>query len=482
MKRTLPPSAGDSGEVRPAARRRGRREHPRLSLSETSAKLGARLIIQRAVEDEFLDAWLGRARYERRPDYQRGLRNFDSGSGNGYRPRRVQTAEGVLPEVEIPQVREAAKLFVSPPSPDRPSCFAPGPWKRWSSAPSCVEPPMRDVESLCEEAGLGKLSKLDRVEDRKELRDRFEHFKRRDLYGVRLVVLFLDAIFLNVRPYKGPNEGVLCAWGFTEEGERVLVGICLGMRESHADWLCLARDLIARGLGAPMLVVADGAPGGLIKAVEQCFWPASGPSALLRPPSAQPDREAARARSPAACAAPTGRRSTRPRTSATQESRSQLPRRGKRKSRLCVRGEMPRRRPRGARRPPALPAAAPQATWRLTTLLERTLGQVKRRTKVIGRFPGEESIAWVSARGALSRIAAASSSSTPQASACAPSRSRTRRSEREWPTSAKAPPGWASPTVRPASQSAGTVPGASPSAATVPRRCRRDSSSAGWGR
>ena len=47
----------------------------------------------------------------------------------------------------------------------------------------------------------------------------------------------------------------------------------LGMRESHEDWLELGRDLIARGLGAPMLVVADGAPG-LIKGIEQC-WPAS---------------------------------------------------------------------------------------------------------------------------------------------------------------------------------------------------------------
>src|SRR5437762_11012164 len=78
-------------------------ESPRESLSEL-ARLGARLIIQRAVEDEF-DAWLGRARYERRPDYQRGLRN-------GFRPRRVQTAEGEL-QVEIPQVREAAEPFVS---------------------------------------------------------------------------------------------------------------------------------------------------------------------------------------------------------------------------------------------------------------------------------------------------------------------------------------------------------------------------------
>ena len=66
----------------------------------------------------------------------------------------------------------------------------------------------------------------------------------------------------------GPKEGVLVAWGFTEAGERVLLAVMLGMRESHADWLELGRDLIARGLGAPLLVVGDGAPS-LIKAVEQ---------------------------------------------------------------------------------------------------------------------------------------------------------------------------------------------------------------------
>jgi putative transposase len=66
---------------------------------------------------------------------------------------------------------------------------------------------------------------------------------------------------------------VLVAWGFTEEGERVLLSVTLGMRESYEDWQALGRDLIARGLGAPMLIVADGAPG-LNKAIEQC-WPAS---------------------------------------------------------------------------------------------------------------------------------------------------------------------------------------------------------------
>src|SRR5207253_6978837 len=127
---------------------------------------------------------------------------------------------------------------------------------------------MRDVESLCEKAGLGKLSKSTAQRICTELRERFEQFKRRDLYEVRLAALFLDAVFLSVRP-DGPKEGVLVAWGFTEEGERVLLAVMLGMRESHEDWLALARDLIARGLGAPLLIVADGAPG-LIKAIEQC--------------------------------------------------------------------------------------------------------------------------------------------------------------------------------------------------------------------
>src|SRR6476646_10567963 len=102
VRRTVPPSAEIEARIEHMLSV-GVGENPRESLSEL-AKLGARLIIQRAVEDEF-DAWLGRARYEGRPDYQRGLRN-------GFRPRRVQTAGGEL-SVDVPQVREAAEPFVS---------------------------------------------------------------------------------------------------------------------------------------------------------------------------------------------------------------------------------------------------------------------------------------------------------------------------------------------------------------------------------
>ena len=236
MRRTVPPSAEIEAQIDQLLAV-GVGENPRESLSEL-AKLGARLIIQRAVEDEF-DAWLGRARYERRPESERGLRNYDSGLRNGFRPRRVQTAEGEL-EVAIPQVREAAETFASKLFPRTPKLLRTEPLKALVIGAFVRGLSMRDVESLCEQAGLGKLSKSTASRICEELRDRYEQFKRRDLYDTHLVALFLDATFIAVRP-DGPKEGVLVAWGFTEEGERVLLAVMLGMRESHEDWLELGR-------------------------------------------------------------------------------------------------------------------------------------------------------------------------------------------------------------------------------------------------
>ena len=268
VRRTVPPSAEIEARIEHMLSV-GVGENPRESLSEL-ARLGARLIIQRAVEDEF-DGWLGRARYERRAQDEGEERSEESGLRNGFRPRWVQTAEGEL-EIEIPQVRQAAETFASKLFPRTPKLLRTEPLKALVIGAFVRGLSMRDVESLCDEAGLGKLSKATVSRMCEELKERFERFRRRDLYDIRLVALFLDATFIAVRP-DGPKEGVLVAWGFTDEGERVLLAVSLGMRESFEDWQTLGRDLIARGLGAPMLIVADGAPG-LTKAIEQC-WPAS---------------------------------------------------------------------------------------------------------------------------------------------------------------------------------------------------------------
>jgi putative transposase len=348
------------------------------------ARLGARLIIQRAVEDEF-DAWLGRARYERRPDYQRGLRNYEGGLRNGFRARKLQTAEGEL-SVEIPQVREAAEPFVSKLFPRGTKLLRTEPLKAMVIGAFVRGLSMRDVESLCEQAGLGKLSKSTASRICGELRERFAAFQRRDLYDVHIAALFLDAVFLSVRP-DGPKEGVLVAWGFTENGERVLLSVMLGMRESHEDWLALGRDLIARGLGAPLLVVADGAPG-LIRAVEEC-WPASDRQHCavhrVRNLLAKlPERERERVRQSywQALDDATNERDGKQRLQALVD---ELDRAGYTAAARCLADDLDAlvvhlRYPTRHRR-----------RWRSTNLLERSLGEVKRRTKVIGRFPGETS-------------------------------------------------------------------------------------------
>ena len=128
----------------------------------------------------------------------------------------------------------------------------------------------RDIESLAREAGLGQISKTAVSAVCRELRDRYRAFRAKSLAGVRLLSLMLDAIYLPVRP-DGPREGVLVAWGFTTDGDRVLLDVCLGQRERVEDWLDLGRGLVKRGLRSPLLVVTDGAPG-LIRAVGE-LWP-----------------------------------------------------------------------------------------------------------------------------------------------------------------------------------------------------------------
>jgi putative transposase len=382
VRRTVPPSAEIEARIDQLLAV-GVGDDPRESLSEL-ARLGARLIIQRAVEEEF-DAWLGRARYERRPDYQRGLRNYESGLRNGFRPRRVQTAEGEL-EIEVPQVREAAQTFASKLFPRTPKLLRTEPLKALVIGAFVRGLSMRDVESLCEQAGLGKLSKSTASRICEELRDRFEAFKRRDLYDTRLVALFLDATFISVRP-SGPKEGVLVAWGFTEDGERVLLAVMLGMRESYEDWQALGRDLIARGLGAPMLIVADGAPG-LNKAIEQC-WPASDRQRCCVHRARNlyaklPERERERVKHSywQALDDAINERDAKQRLQALV---AELDKGGFTAAAKCLADDLDAlvvhlRYPTRHRR-----------RWRSTNLLERSLGEVKRRTKVMGRFPGEDS-------------------------------------------------------------------------------------------
>jgi putative transposase len=198
------------------------------------------------------------------------------------------------------------------------------------------------------------------------------------------VALFLDATYLAVRP-EGPKEGVLVAWGFTEAGQRVLLSVMLGMRESHEDWLELGRDPIARGLGAPMPIVADGVPG-LTGAIEQC-WPALDRQRCCVHRARNlyaklPERERVKRAYWQALDDAINEQDAKQRLRALVD---RLDKSGYTAAAKCLADDVDalvvhlRYPPRHRRR------------WRSTNLLERSLGEVKRRTKVIGRFPGETS-------------------------------------------------------------------------------------------
>lgn len=87
---------------------------------------------------------------------------------------------------------------------------------------------------------------------------------------LKLVYLFLDAIYLALRQGSKEKEGVLCAYGILESGKKVLRHLALGSRESYEAWLSFLHDMVSRGLREPLLVISDGHKG-LRRAAREVF-------------------------------------------------------------------------------------------------------------------------------------------------------------------------------------------------------------------
>jgi transposase-like protein len=340
-------------------------------------RLAAQLVLQRAVEEE-VSAFLGRARYERSPEA--------IGARNGVRPKRLQTAEGEV-TLAMPQVRNTLVRFVSQVIPDTRQIVRTRPLEALVIGAYVRGLSDRDIESLLDEAGLGHISRTQVSQLCRQLRDRYQAFCAKQLGDIDLLVLFLDAIYLPTRP-SGAKEGVLVAWGYTLAGERVLLAVRLGQRESYGDWLDLGRDLARRGLPAPWLAVSDGAPG-LVKAIGE-LWPDADRQRCtvhrLRNILAKlPKRPELHARVKQAYWA------------ALDEAAD--PAVAEQALRRLV-GELERAYPSAAAcLAEDLPALCVHLKYplrlrkrlRSSNLLERSLEEVRRRTKVIGRFPGETS-------------------------------------------------------------------------------------------
>lgn len=219
----------------------------------------ARLIVEEALEGEAADALGGRGYYEHGAA-RRGYRN-------GNRLGRVKTAEGEI-EFAVPQLADMAQPFRS-----KIRELIRGRTKELERL--AVEMyarglSVRDIEAaFTDESGRCVLSRTAASELTERLWADYQAFAARDLSEFKVLYLFVDGIAERLHLGQ-PREAVLAAWGITETGQKVLLGLAPGTKEDTASCRDFLRDLKSRGLLDPILGATDGAPG-LIRAFEEVF-------------------------------------------------------------------------------------------------------------------------------------------------------------------------------------------------------------------
>lgn len=88
----------------------------------------------------------------------------------------------------------------------------------------------------------------------------FEQFKRRKITK-RYVYLWADGVHVRVRLGDDKKVCLLVIVGVTEDGEKELLAVEDGWRESKESWATILRGLVNRGLKSPLLAIGDGALG-----------------------------------------------------------------------------------------------------------------------------------------------------------------------------------------------------------------------------
>jgi transposase-like protein len=222
-------------------------------------RLATRLIIEEGLEAEVRDA-LDRGYYEHGCEPGGGYRN-------GLRQGRLKTAEGFI-DYAAPQVAGTAEPFRSELREHL---------KGHSEALEDLAIEMlarglsvRDIEdAFRDETGRLLLSKTAVSELGERLWADYQDFATRDLSEYDISYLFVDGIAERIRPGQR-REPVLAAWGHSANGGKVLLHLMAGSKEDSETVTAFFQDMRARGLGDPLLIVSDGAPG-IIKAVETCF-------------------------------------------------------------------------------------------------------------------------------------------------------------------------------------------------------------------
>jgi putative transposase len=354
------------------------------SILEDVARVSVRLMMQTALEAE-VDAFLGRERYQRRDE------RSQPGSRNGWQPpARVHTMMGSV-ELQRPKLRGTDQAFCS-------RLFGAGVTRtnalEWLVISGWVRGLSdRDIEAalaevLGPEAALSK-STVSRICS--AIREEYAALRARDLSEVRLDYLFLDASHFKMHP-GAPAEPVLAAWGIDTNGKPVFVGLAPAASESTDAWDDFLADLTERGLRAPLLGISDGA-AGLTGAFDRAFPASLRQRCLVH-----------RARNVLAKVSAHDQAQVKADFWVIFDVGDAEP--GDRAISVARRQAAAFAATWNARYPSAVACVTddlasltvhlrfPAEHWhriRHSNLIERTFGETRRRTKVIGRLPGETS-------------------------------------------------------------------------------------------
>ena len=127
----------------------------------------------------------------------------------------------------------------------------------------------------------------------------FETWQARDLTGEQYVYVWADGIHVNVRLEDRENQRqcILVLMGATADGQKELIAVQDGYRESEASWTELLADIKNRGLSIdPKLAIGDGALGfwAAVRKIfpdireQRCWFHKSGNVLNQMPKSVQP--------------------------------------------------------------------------------------------------------------------------------------------------------------------------------------------------
>jgi transposase-like protein len=186
-----------------------------------------------------------------------GERSADrTNSRNGTRPRVLETRLGTV-ELDIPKLREG-------------SYFPPflQPRRRWEQAFVNVVAEAyvggvstRKVEAVVEAMGAQGMSKSEVSRMAAVLDAQVDAFRKRTFEG-EFPYIWLDGLYLKVREGgRIVSKAVLVAFGVNGDGQREVLGLAVTQGEMERCWTSFLANLVERGLKGVQLVISDAHPG-----------------------------------------------------------------------------------------------------------------------------------------------------------------------------------------------------------------------------